>query len=112
MDLNKEIQIATDKVINEQLPIMVETKVSKMVDDVLSDVFRSYSDTAKAIKEKIEEALDVSLVQFGLTDYNVMVSKAIASQLKKDIDLVPIQEMVRSIAVSYTHLTLPTIYSV
>lgn len=97
MDLNNEIQKATDKVINEQLPQMVENKVSKMVDDVLSDVFRSYSDTAKAIKEKIEKALDVSLVEFGLADYNAMISKAIASELGKEIDFKPIKELVKGI---------------
>ncbi|MFL0065363.1 hypothetical protein V3A08_07395 [Tenacibaculum maritimum] len=97
MDLKLEIQKATDKVINEQLPKMVEEKVSKMVDGVLSDLFRSYSDTAELIKSKIEEALDISLVEFGLTDYNTMVSKAIASELDKEIDFKPIKELVKGI---------------
>ncbi|MFL0077002.1 hypothetical protein [Tenacibaculum maritimum] len=97
MNLNLEIQKATDKVINEQLPKMVEEKVSKMVDGVLSDLFRRYSDTAELIKSKIEEALDVSLVEFGLTDYNTMVSKAIASELDKEIDFKPIKELVKGI---------------
>ena len=97
MELNKVIQEQTNKLIVEKLPELVEVKVTKMVDDILSDIFRSYSDTAKQIKEKIEEQLDVSLVQFELQDYNTMVSKAVASQLKKDIDLKPIKEMVRSI---------------
>ncbi len=97
MDLNKEIQIATDKIIKEQLSTMVESKVSKMVDDVLKDIFSSYGETAKAIKTKIQDGLNVSLLEFNLTDYNVMVAKTIASQLEKEIDTNPIAEIVKGL---------------
>jgi len=81
MDINKEIQVATDKFVAEKLPEMVTEKVGKMVDSILEDIFRSYSDTAKSIKSKIEEKLDINLQKFDLVDYNHLVSKAISDQL-------------------------------
>lgn len=81
MNINQEIQKATDAFIEEKLPAMVSTKVEKMVDGILDDIFRSYSDTAKNIKRKIEEGLDINLQEFGLVDYNALISKAIAKRL-------------------------------
>lgn len=93
MDLNKEINAATDKFIAEKLPEMVEQKVTKMIDEVLNDVFRNYSDTAKNIKAKIEEKLDVNLQKFDLVDYNHLVSKAINDSLLKQVNLQPIMDL-------------------
>lgn len=93
MDLNKEIQIVTDKVIAEKLPQLVEEKVTKMINDVLEDVFRSYGDTAKAIKSKIEEKLDVNLQHFDLIDYNHLVSKTINDNLLKMVNIQPIMDL-------------------
>lgn len=81
MDINKEIQIATDKFIEEKLPEMVAQKVTKMVDEILNDVFRSYSDVGKQIKEKIEKQLNVNLQEYDLVDYNHFVAKAINERL-------------------------------
>lgn len=97
MDLNKEIQFATDKALKEKLPEMVEQKVEKMINSVLSDVFSDYGDIAKDIKSKISESLDVSFIEFSLTDYNSMVSKAIVDEFNKEIDLKPIKDIVRGI---------------
>ncbi|TDD77098.1 hypothetical protein [Flavobacterium caseinilyticum] len=93
MNLNNEIQVATDKFLAEKLPQLVEEKVSKMVNDVLDDVFRSYSDTAKAIKSKIEEKLDVNLQEFDLVDYNHLVSKAINDNLMQLVNVQPIMDL-------------------
>lgn len=100
MELNKEIQAATDKFIEEKLPAMVEEKVSKMVDGILDDVFRSYSDTAKQIKLKIEEKLDINLQKFDIVDYNALISKAINEKLVGLVNegsVVPIMELVKSV---------------
>jgi len=93
MNLNNEIQVATDKFVAEKLPQLVEEKVSKMVDGILDDVFRSYSDTAKAIKAKIEEKLDVNLQQFDLIDYNHLVSKTINDNLLQTVNIQPIMDL-------------------
>jgi len=100
MELNKEIQKATDKFIEEKLPTMVEEKVSKMVDGILDDVFRSYSGTAKQIKAKIEEKLDINLQKFDIVDYNALISKAISEKLVGIVNegsIAPIMEMVKSV---------------
>lgn len=81
MDINLEIQKATDKFIEEKLPELVAQKVTKMVDEILGDVFRSYSDVGKQIKEKIEKQLNVNLQEYDLVDYNHFVSKAINDRL-------------------------------
>lgn len=81
MNINEEIQKATDKFIEEKLPEMVSQKVTKMVDEILNDVFRSYSDVGKQIKDKIEKQLNVNLQNFDLIDYNHFVSKAINERL-------------------------------
>lgn len=93
MNLNNEIQAATDKFVAEKLPQLVDEKVSKMVDGILDDVFRSYSDTAKAIKAKIEEKLDVNLQEFDLIDYNHLVSKSINDNLLQTVNIQPIMDL-------------------
>lgn len=97
MDINLEIQKATDKFIAEKLPEMVAQKVTKMVDDILNDVFRSYSDVGKDIKEKIEKQLNVNLQEYDLVDYNHFVAKAINERLIGIINegsIKPIMELV------------------
>jgi len=108
MNLNQVVQEQLNIAITDKLPELINQKVQKLLDDILSDLFRSYSDTGKAIKEKIEKQLDVSLQHLDLTDYNVMVSKAIANQLSKQIDIKPIEELVKSIVgrLEYTTISL------
>lgn len=99
MDINVEIQKATDKFIEEKLPAMVAEKVTKMVDSILDDVFRSYSDVGKQIKEKIEKQLNVNLQKYDLVDYNHFIAKAINERLIGLINegsIKPIMELVES----------------
>lgn len=93
MDLNQEIKKATDTYIIESLPKVVEEKVNKMVDGILQDVFSNYSTTAKSIKAKIEEKLDVNLQQFDTVDYNHLVSKAINDSLLELVNIQPIMDL-------------------
>lgn len=97
MDLNEGINKATAKVIAEKLPALVETKVGKMVDDLLTDVFRSYGDLGKQIKEKIEKKLDINLQQFDMLDYNTMIAGAINNRLVTLVNeqsIKPIMELI------------------
>lgn len=96
MDINKEIQAATDKVVLEKLPKMVEEKVSKMLEDVIKDIFSSYGNVSKEVKSKIEEKLDVNLQQFDLIDYNYMVSKAINDNITQQVNLQPILDLTKN----------------
>lgn len=95
MDLNKEIQLVTDKVIAEKLPELVTEKVSKMLDSIIGDIFSSYGDAAKSIKKKIEEKLDINLQEFDTIDYNALVSKTINDNLLTEINLQPIIDLTR-----------------
>lgn len=81
MNINDEIQKATDVFIEKQLPELISQKVAKMTDGILDDIFRSYGDTAKLIKEKIEKQLDINLQVFKMHDYNTFVAKAITDRL-------------------------------
>lgn len=99
MNINEEIQKATDSFIESKLPDLVSQKVGKMIDDVLSQTFSNYSDVAKSIKTKIEQNLDINLQKFDLIDYNHLVSKAITdrlSQIVNEQSIVPIMKMVES----------------
>lgn len=97
MNINEEIQKLTDKAISEQLPQMIEKSVSKMLESIIDDIFRSYSDTAEAIKTKIEEKLDVNLQRFDLVDYNALVSDIINKNLLERVNLSiePINELIK-----------------
>lgn len=97
MNLNQEIQTATDKIIKDKLPSMIEDKVSSMLDDVLDDIFRSYNDTAKQVKQKIEEKLDINLAEFDLIDYNGLVARTINDQLVETVNMESLKKLTKDI---------------
>lgn len=96
MDINQEILNATNKIIEEKMPEMIEKNVSEMVGKVIGDIFSSYSETAKKIKKVIEEKLDVNLQEFDLIDYNAMVAKVINDSLLQQVNLQPILELTKN----------------
>ncbi len=97
MDLNKEIQVITDKVILEKAPEMIEKHIESMINSVVKDVFNSYSDTSKELKKRIEETLQVNLQKFDLIDYNALVAKTINENLLKQVNLEPILQLTQNI---------------
>lgn len=90
MDINKEIQTASDKIIAEKLPAMVEKATTLMLEKVINDVFSSYGDMAKEIKKKIEEKLDINLQKYDIVDYNAMVAQIINDNITASVNLEPI----------------------
>lgn len=97
MDLNLEIQLATDKVILEQVPQIVEKHITSMIESVVKDVFCSYGDTSKQLKKRIEETLQVNLDKFDLIDYNALVAKTINDNLLQQVNLQPILDLTQNI---------------
>lgn len=95
MDINKKINEITDKIIDDKLPEMAEKHVTSMLNEIMSDIFRSHSDTAKAIKKKIEEKLDVNLQKFDLIDYNALIAKAINDSIVQQVNIQPIMDLTR-----------------
>jgi hypothetical protein len=99
MNLNEEIQKATDSFLEKNLPTMIEAKVSTMVDNLLTDIFQKWSGVSKGIKEKIEQKLDINLIKFDMVDYNHIVSKAINDRLISLVNenaVAPIMDMVQN----------------
>lgn len=96
MDINKLVNETTDKIIAEKLPLIVEEKVTSMITGVLDNIFRTYSETGKAIEKKIEEALQVNLGKFDLVDYAGLVAQLVNSQLIKEINMEPINNLIRN----------------
>ncbi|MGV0964933.1 hypothetical protein [Empedobacter falsenii] len=96
MDINKEVQKATDKIITEKLPQLVEEKVLSMLNSVLQDIFSNYGEMSKLIKTKIEEKIDVNLQEFDLIDYNHLISKTINDNLIQTVNLQPILDITQN----------------
>jgi hypothetical protein len=97
MDLNKEIQKITDKVILEKAPEMIGNHIESMINSVIKDIFCSYGDTSKELKKRIEETLQVNLEKFDLIDYNTLVAKTINDNLLQQVNLQPILELTQNI---------------
>lgn len=115
MDINKEIQAITDKLIQEKLPSIIEEKISKLLSDLLGDIFRSYSDVGKQIKSQIEQKLDVNLQNLELLDYNVFIANIIKKELEVNMNdscVEPIKELVKKTVgyVSKKEINLSEIY--
>lgn len=95
-DFQDEINTITAKILKEKLPGMIETKVEAMLDDIIDDLFKSYSDTGKAVKEAIANKLKVNLDQYDLIDYNALVAKIINDKLMDNVNMTmaPIGELI------------------
>lgn len=87
MDINKEIQIISDRIIAEKLPAMTETAVTKMLEGVIEDIFSKYSPLAKEVKAKIEKQLNVNLQSYDLIDYNALIAKTINDNLLQQVNM-------------------------
>jgi hypothetical protein len=96
MDINKEIQNTSDKIIAEKLPEIVEKATVKMLESIISEVFSTYGDMAKEIKSKIEEKLDINLQKFDTVDYNALVGQTINENLTQQVNLQPILDLTQN----------------
>ena len=96
MDFNKTTQEAINKIISDKLPGMVEEKATKMVEDIVSDIFR-WGNVKNQIKTKIEESINVNLQRIDLIDYNALIAKTINENLVQQVNLQPILSMTQSI---------------
>lgn len=98
MNINEEIQKASDQFIQDKLPEMVQQKINSMMDDLLKSIFSSYSPMGKVIKEKIEQSLDVNLQKYDMVDYNALIAKAINDHLTECVihnSIEPIMSLVK-----------------
>lgn len=96
MNFNEETTKHINKVIEEKLPKMIEEKATKMVESIVEDVFR-WGDTKDQIKKKIQESINVNLLEFDLIDYNALIAKTINENLLEQVNLKPIMDMTQDI---------------
>ena len=97
MDINAKVNEITNKVIEDKLPTIIEEKVTGMLTSIVDDIFRSYSDTAKKVKESIQEKLDLSLETLKMDEYNVIITDIINRELTENIQIStgPLKEMIK-----------------
>lgn len=86
-----------DKLSSDAITAQIEKTLEKTVAEAINDALKSWSDTGKAIKTAIEEAIQIDS-QIGLPSYNETVKRIVkemveqhvakigAEQLQKDID--------------------------
>ncbi len=96
MDFAKETQNAIAQVVAEKMPEMIETQCSKMIADIVKDIF-GWGDVRKQIKQKIEESINVNLQELDLLDYNALIAKTINENLLQQVNLQPILDMTQDI---------------
>lgn len=96
MDFTKETNLAIEKIVNEKLTSLIEERASKMVEDIVEDVFR-WGNVRKSIKEKIDSSINVNLQEFDLIDYNALIAKTINENLIQQVNLQPIMDMTQDI---------------
>lgn len=70
-----------DDAINNKLPEIIKEKAERLLNDIFNDLFRSYSDAGKKIKEVIEKKLDINLQEFDMVDYNALIANAVNKEL-------------------------------
>lgn len=97
MDINEKVNEITNKVIEDKLPVIIEEKVTAMLTSIVEDIFRSYSDTAKKVKESIQEKLNLSLETLKMDEYNVIITDIINRELTENIQIStgPLKEMIK-----------------
>lgn len=96
MDFNQEAVKQINKVIEEKAPQMIEDKATKMIADIIDDTFR-WGDVKDQIKKKLQEAINVNLLEFDLIDYNALIAKTINENLLEQVNLQPILQMTQDI---------------
>lgn len=77
MELSKELLKATEKVEKEKLPAIMEKYAEQMLDNIVRDMFNSYSDTAKDVKKRLSEKLNASLGELKLTNFSQLIVRTI-----------------------------------
>lgn len=95
-------------VVNEQLDLMIKDgkveaivrqHLEKTMNDVVSDLLRSYSDFGKKLKEEISKALEIDFTNIKAVDYNhiilTIVKECLDNQLEESVKQ-PIQEQIKS----------------
>lgn len=86
MDLNKMVMDSLVKMDKEgKVQEIVEKHVSSTIESIVKDVFGSWSDFSKGLKEQVETQLQVNFKELDLASYNTLVMKAIKEKINDSI---------------------------
>ncbi|OWP82574.1 hypothetical protein BWK59_15175 [Flavobacterium davisii] len=96
MDFNLEIKKEIDLIIKDKMPEMINKHASKMIEEIVSDLFR-WGDARTKIKDKIQESINVNLESFDLIDYGALIAKVINDNLIQQVNLQPIIDMTHEV---------------
>ncbi|MFM0608698.1 hypothetical protein PQR05_29630 [Paraburkholderia sediminicola] len=84
-DLSKAVSDQFDAIVaSGAINTMIETHLTKTIDDILKDQLRGYSDFGKAVKERVEQALQVADLK-DLPNYGQFVCNIIAKNVDSQL---------------------------
>lgn len=81
MDINKQIQEISDRVIEEKLPSIIEKQITDTLTKTVQDVLGDWSDFKKKLKTTIGERLNVSLDNLKLIDYSEFITNVVEQEI-------------------------------
>lgn len=86
MDLNKMINDSLAKIEAEgYVESVTEKRVKETINSIVSDLFSSYGDFGKNLKNEIKAQLDINLKELDIYSYNVMVINAINEHFRQEL---------------------------
>jgi len=86
MDLNKMVLDSLSKMDTKgKVQEIVEKHVSSTIESIVKDVFGSWSDFSKGLKEQVENQLQINFRELDLASYNTLIMKAIKEKLNDSI---------------------------
>lgn len=86
MDLNKMVIESLAKMESEgKVKEIVEKHIANTINDVVKDLFGSWSDFSKNLKKQAEESLQINFKDLNLSSYNHMILTAIKDKMDDQI---------------------------
>lgn len=76
-------EVLQEKIKSGELVKKAEAYIDKMIEDVLQDQTRKYSDFGKVIEQKLKEALGYAVSEFSFQDYSLLLANNIKTSLNK-----------------------------
>ena len=84
IDLNKIVNDALVEMEGEKfVEGVVKKRLQETITSIVDDIFRSYSDFGKNLKNHIEENLKIDFENLGIEGYNTLVLAVVKEQLDK-----------------------------
>jgi hypothetical protein len=100
IDLNKIVNDTLVQMESENfVEKVVKSTLEKTIKNIVDDVFESYSDFGKNLKNRIKENININFDKLGIEGYNGLVLAAVKENLDKSITVNGIEKIKESIDV-------------